>query len=270
MNHTEEKKQEHSGIISSVEKLVNKAIKEKAFTPMDFKFPNFSIDKAAHIKLVKELVQRKVRVNFIRGDYRSKTLLNRNENFDDLLINEINGNKDQRLTDIAQKVLPIDLDREKSFSPSFMQAISRSAIIRGLDIHTKAVLLKVHTLKNGQGSAFDNELPMDAERQIDALAADLIYLKFNNPIAFREIETQIQASLFDDAKEPLLKEIANPSKTTLTNLNNFDPQFVQKNFTRDFMELSSNNDMASKIHKIRAFAQPEVKPKQGILKRMFA
>lgn len=270
MNNSEQKKQEHSGIISSVEKLVNKAIKEKHFVPTGFKFPSFSIDTEAHIKLVQELVQRKVKVNFARGDYRSKSLLNKGEGFDDLLLNEINGNQEARLTAVTEQVLPLDLDREKSFSQSFMQSLARSAIMRGLDVHTKAIMLEVHTLKNGQGNAFDNDLPLDAERKIDALAADLIFLKFNNPIAFKEIESQIQVSPFTETKEQLLREIEKPNKTTLVKLHDFDPGFVQKNFPRDFMEISSDYSMADKIHKIRAFAQPKPKTKPSILKRIFA
>lgn len=268
MNNIEPKKQEHSGIISSVEKLVENAIKNKSFVPLDFNFPNFSIDKETHIKLVQQLVQRKVSVKMSLGQYNSQSLLNKGENFDDLLLNEINGNKNQRLADLAQKALMLDVIRDRDFSEMKMQSIARSAVMRGLTVHVKAVMLKVNTLKNGQGNAFDNELPLDAERQIDALAADLIYLKFKNQIAFRDIKAEIENSPFPEVKEQLLKEVEAPSQTTLHILNKFDSGFVKENFSREFMILSNNNDMANKIAKIRSFPKPE--PKPNFLKRMFA
>lgn len=237
-------------IISPVKKLVQEAISKNAFMPMDFNYPGFSISKEAHVQLVEELIQRKVNIGVARGDYRATSLLNNGESFNDLVRNEEKSIKNEKLDRITM-LLASDLRKDSDLDFKNMQSFSRQSVLNGLMTHVKATLMEVSIIQN---SLPDPQNPMEAERKIDALAASMIYVKFNNPIAYKDMQTELENSPFKSVVNDLQKEINNPSLTTLRIIKNIDSKFTQEHFPKAFMENRHNDHIERKVENGQAYS----------------
>lgn len=254
-----------NNIISPVKKLVEKAIKENYFQPMDYSYPGFTISQENHIDLLAQIIQTRVHNNFARGDYKSKNLLNPGEDFNSLVQSEITGKTNNRFIDILEKTLPSDIEKDVAFAQINIQSLSRTAVLKGISTHIKANIMDISLLKN---SFPDEHPPLEAERKIDKLAASLIYISKTNPIAYREIENELELNPIVDIVADLKKEIANPSQTTLYLINDFDSKFVQEHFTKQAMIMANDKEIANKIFKMRQ--NIPTPPKPSPFKRFFS
>jgi len=251
-------------IITPIKKLVSKMVSEKEFIPVEMKYPGFSISQEACVSLLENYLQNMIHIKVDTKQYKSKFLLNENEDFTDLIKADLQKTSNVRLQSILEKALPADIEKDMQLHRKHTQAHARQAILKGLSHHIKASILQLNILENSYPNEKD---PLEKPNAVSKLASMLIYLKDKNPIAFKNIEEELAINPLQDTVKNILTEVNEPSSPTVYNLFKFDKSFVKENFSKQFLLLQ---DMSEKNNLILKNKIDDIRSKTTMKKKLFS